>query len=70
MNRADHSVPVCEPGWVWPTGTCPWCGRQGDLILIMWFDKHYRLSERVCADCRRDWLDRLKREIGGLECLD
>lgn len=45
---------------------CPWCGQESDtLVMVMYFTKHYSYTEKVCPACRKAWLKKLKKSIGG-----
>ncbi len=43
---------------------CPWCGRTAKLVMVMYFTDAYSVTERVCMDCRRAWLKKMKKAVG------
>lgn len=44
---------------------CPWCGAEvPQLVMIMYLTDGYTVTERICPDCRKAWLKRLKKAVG------
>ena len=44
---------------------CPWCWQVvPELVPVMYLTERCTILERVCPDCRKKWMKRLKQAVG------
>lgn len=45
--------------------TCPWCGRTAKLVMVMLVTKSYTESAKVCTECKKKWVKKLRQKVEG-----